>query len=415
MNNNIVPHKFQFLLRPTRSFLIAVSIVLTAASTLARQYDDRSANDFFEQAELHVTNQQWREAELAYTQGLQLAPQQADAYYHRGMAREKLGQLEKALADYNVYVDLKPFHPEGKLNRAMLLYRMKRYSEAETDFQDLLTMPQSETSTVYYRQNLFSGRVDQVFTMQGNDRSYLFSHLGLIKRHQKEHALAVMYFDSAIQQKPLEADYYVNRGLVKAEAGDIEGARKDYQDALRYNNTHEIARHNLLVLLGDSKSKAAALDSLIAKEPSTPYALAERGYQRMQSGLWKAALEDYNNAIAIDSTDEEYFLNRGLVKEKLKDNKGAYADFTRAIALRENFDKAWMNRASLLARTNQLNEAIEDYTIALYHNPNYASAYYNRALANHRLGRLDAACADLNKAKQLGQAVTEAVFKRICK
>ncbi len=56
-----------------------------------------------------------------------------------------------------------------------------------------------------------------------------------------------------------------------------------------------------------------------------------RAFQRMEGGYYKGAIEDYDRALEIDSTNAEIWLNRGIAREKSNDLKGAFADYTIAI------------------------------------------------------------------------------------
>jgi tetratricopeptide (TPR) repeat protein len=375
---------------------------------------DHPATWFFEKGELTMQQKDWSNAQLLFTECLRKDPGLADAYYSRGITREQLQDNEGALTDYNIYIELKPEHYEALLNRGALFYKLKRYEQARQDFLKLLTLPQGETTTVFFRQDAFASSVNKIFTTQSsNNKAYLYNHLGLTETNLKNFKQAITWYDSAIKAQPQEADYYVNRGLARKLSGDHDGAVSDYRAALKLNPNHELALHNLL----SSKEKTAIgtsrMDELIDSNPSLPYPYAERAFERMENKNWKGALEDYNRAFEIDSTNEEYVLNRGLVKEKLKDFVGAYKDYSQAIALKPDFEKAWLNRGNLLSRQNKLSEAIEDYTIAIFYFPEYASAYYNRGIAYHRLKQDDKACSDIKKAETLGINI-EPSLSKIC-
>jgi tetratricopeptide (TPR) repeat protein len=357
----------------------------------------------------------WNNALSFFNDCLRKNPGLADAYYSRALTREQLQDNEGALTDYNIYLELKPDHYEARLNRGTLNYKMKRYEQAKQDFLKLLTLPPAETSTVFFRQDAFSSSVNKIFTVQGSSsKSILLNHLGLTETQLQNFKQAITWYDSAIKTQPEEADYYVNRGLARKLSGDDEGAISDYRVALKLNPTHEVARHNLLSSKGKtSAEESSPMDELIEANPSLPYPYAERAFERMEKKNWKGALEDYNNAIKIDSVNEEYLLNRGLVKEKLKDFVGAHADYSKAITLKPDFEKAWLNRGNLLLRQNKFQEAIEDYTVAIFYFPDYASAYCNRGIAYHRLRKEEDACKDIKKAESLGVTI-EASLKKIC-
>jgi tetratricopeptide (TPR) repeat protein len=65
------------------------------------------------------------------TRALELAPDNADAWYHRGLTYTLLGQREQALADYDRACDLNPDHEKALEKRAALRERMEQERAAE--------------------------------------------------------------------------------------------------------------------------------------------------------------------------------------------------------------------------------------------------------------------------------------------
>ena len=67
-----------------------------------------------------------------------LSPGTAECYYNRGRAHAALGHTDLALRDYNHALRLAPTMALASLNRGILYYREKRYSEAIDDFRRAL-------------------------------------------------------------------------------------------------------------------------------------------------------------------------------------------------------------------------------------------------------------------------------------
>jgi tetratricopeptide (TPR) repeat protein len=397
--------------------IIAGWLLLSSFYCFAQKEKPHSAEYYFEQGEEALQKKQSGQALDYFNECIQKSPDFPDAYYSRGIANEQLKRYDEALTDYNIYVELKPDHFEALFNRAVLRYRLGKFEQAKGDFEQLITMPQGETSTIFFRQDAFASSVNKIFTTQGSDRSYLYNYLGLTEIQLKDFTKAIEHFSMAIQAHTGEADYYANRGLAKEKAGRVDEARDDYRMALKINSDHEVAKHNLSTLTlkeGKKTESTQMLDDAISNSPSLPYPYAERGFARMEQKNWRGALEDYTAAIRIDSMNEEYFLNRGLTKEKLKDFDGAYRDYSKAISLKENFEKAWLNRGNLLSRLNRLPEAIDDYTIAIFYYPEYAVAYYNRSVAYYRQKKFNDACIDLTKAETFGFRADANMKHKIC-
>jgi len=401
----------------TRKFFL-LSLLFLVAFSLALSQSKKSARTLHNEAEEAFAKKQPDKALEALNECLRIDPGFYDAYYTRGLVREQLNEFEGALTDYNIYVEMRPDHPEALFSRATLRYKQGLYELAKGDFLKLLNLPRGETTTIFFRQDAFASSATSVFTTQGSGKAYLLNYIGLTETKLKNYKAAITALDSAIDLNPTDADQVVNRGLAKEGSGDINGAMADYQLALRLNPDHSLARHNLGVLTashGLPEDSEKLLSEAIDRNPGLPYPHAQLAYHKFNKGDFKGALTEYDEAIRIDPTDVEYFLNRGLVKEKLRDYEGSLGDFTTALRLKSDYEKVWFNRGNVLTKLNRLSEAIEDYTLAIFYDPQYATAYYNRSLDYYKLGKTKEACDDLMKAGELGQPIGAKVRSKICK
>lgn len=394
--------------------LVLVGLLLFIAHTHAQTKPTR-AEDFFEIGEELLLQEKWSESIDAFNDCLRINPHFAEAYYSRGLARERQKKYSDALTDYSIYLELKPDHSEALLNRAQLRYQLKLYELAKEDFQRLLQIPQNETSTVYFRQQAFGGGVDHIFTTQGAGKAYLFNWLGLTDTKLQLFPSAIIHFDSALQLSPRDADIFVNRGIAHQQNNELTKARQDFEKALSLNPHHATAKYNLYVLQTGKKSDATLLDSALSDNAHLPYAYAEKAYQYMQNENYPKALQYYNEAIRLDTSEPTYYLNRGVVHEKLQQYTAAYRDYSTALKLDEHFEKAWLNRGNVLMKQQKFQEAVEDYTSALVYQPEYSSAYYNRALAYQKLNQMAEACRDLHQAEGRGMKIPSSLRSQVCK
>ena len=99
------------------------------------------------------------------------------AYTNRGAAHSKLGDVERAVADYKLAIQCEPKYPNSYANRAYAYYKLGQY---ESGIEDC------------------------------------------------NHALAL---------RPDHANTYTNRGHCRAALGDKEGARADFNRALALSDT----------------------------------------------------------------------------------------------------------------------------------------------------------------------------------
>lgn len=393
--------------------------VLSCSAQTAAVANRAKAIELFERGEKALANKEYFKAQAHYTEAIRLDPRYAEAYRSRGIAREHLGENAKALTDFSIYVDLKPEDSEALFNRALLRYEAKQYNPARIDFLKLLKMPPPrETGTIYYSQDRRGSDAPRIETAQGGFKDRIYNYLGQCETHLKFYPQAIRWLDSAIALSPTTSAYYVNRGVAKLERGDKAGAASDYELALKYDPDNALATHNLAhikSLGGDQESAEKLLSESIAKNEKLAYPRAERGYQRMQSGDYKGALEDYSEVVRLEPDDPENYLNRGLVKEKLRDFAGALSDYSHALKLDEKNPRAWVCRGNVVSKLGNWKEALEDYDAAIILDKSYALAYFNRGIAHQRAGNAPAACEDLKAALKLGVKEAEKVIPKICK
>ncbi len=82
-----------------------------------------------------------REAMALLDEALRRFPKYPDLWYNKGAAAERLGDRQAALSHYSQAILLNKNHGQAILARGELLFLMKRYREAQTDFERLLGVP----------------------------------------------------------------------------------------------------------------------------------------------------------------------------------------------------------------------------------------------------------------------------------
>lgn len=404
-------------MRLTAIFLLFFTImVMTDAFSQAKP---KKPYTLFEEAESAFRDNNLSDALELLNQCLKADPGYLDAYAMRGSVRELLNDNDGALTDYSIYLEQFPDRSEVLMSRAILRYKIGFFDQAKDDFHRILVLPPpGETNSILYKKGMSVDEKNPMITMspQGTHTSYVLNYLGLTEAKLKNYVQAKNHLDSAILFNPGEADYFVNRGLVKESLNDSTAAM-DYDAALKLNPNHVLAKHNLKAYQSkkaQTQNLEERLSQTIAADSTMLYPYLERAQQRYESKYYEGAYEDYSMALEIDSMNVEIWLGRGLAREKMKDYKGAFSDYTRAIDLKENFAKAWLNRGNVLLKMERYADAVEDYTVSLLYFPDYSLAFYNRAIAKAKLKNYTEACADLTRAEELGMKVEKKVKDKTC-
>jgi tetratricopeptide (TPR) repeat protein len=83
-----------------------------------------------------------------YSQLIQLQPDNAEAYYNRGICYDTVGQLDLAIEDYNKVLMLDPGHVSAAYKRATCQNRRGNFMAAICDYQLALEKDQEKTREV---------------------------------------------------------------------------------------------------------------------------------------------------------------------------------------------------------------------------------------------------------------------------
>jgi len=173
--------------RTLYSALIALSCVIALTSRASAQ--DCGAADY--DCKIGVQNGKIRSD-----------PDDAEAYYDRGMAYSHKGDYANALADFNKYLTFsisnKDYAADGYAQRGYTRYKLKDYNAAGADFNEAIRLNPKNKLAYFNR--------------------------GLMNMSLQKWSLAVKDFDEAIRLDPDEYEVYYNRGLSYRKLGLFDRA-----------------------------------------------------------------------------------------------------------------------------------------------------------------------------------------------
>jgi serine/threonine protein kinase len=154
---------------------------------------------------------------------------------------------------------------------------------------------------------------------------------GKVKLESGDKQGALADNDKAIQLDPNLAHAYLNRGIVKYALDDIQGALADYNKAAKlYQDQGEIQCHETLLKLIETFK----IMIVPGKEPIlNAEAYFERGKGKSELGDKQGALADYDKAIELNPNFANAYHHRGNIKSDLGDKQGALSDYNKASEL----------------------------------------------------------------------------------
>lgn len=122
---------------------------------------------------------------------------------------------------------------------------------------------------------------------------------------------------------------------------------------------------------------------------------------QMKEKYVEKALQDFTNAISLDYTYAEPFLNRGILYYNTGRPEQALADFNRFLELKPDNPDGLLNRANTLSTLGKYNEAIPDYNKYLSIKDDDPKAFMWRGVAYFNIQNYDSAIIDFNKSIEI--------------
>ncbi len=150
----------------------------------------------------------------------------------------------------------------------------------------------------------------------------------------------------------------------------------------------------LIILPLTAPTKAASL----AVAPMSATEFFKLAVDETRSEQYEQALEDFTQAIALDTKFTAAYSNRCLVYIQLGDYAKAAEDCTAALQLNSNNTETYLNRGLAYYRLGNYQAAISEYQEVIERNSNDFRGYYNRGLARFELKDYEGAIADYNQA-----------------
>ena len=245
-------------------------------------------------------------------------------HFNQGLALQRVGSLEAAIACYDKSIRLKPDFSEAHFNRGAVLKKLQKPEAAIASYNEALDWKPDYPEAYYNRGNI---------------------HLEL-----GQFEAAISDYDRAIQLKPTFAQAHANRGAALEAINALEPAMESY-------------------------------DQAIALEPHLADAWSNRGNILKALKKFDAAIESYDKAIHLEPTLAEAWTNRGVGLQQQQQWESSLDSFEKAIHLKPELAEAWVGQGNVFLALQQIEAAITRYNQAIQIKPDYAQAHVNKSWA----------------------------------
>ncbi|MDD9842026.1 MAG: tetratricopeptide repeat protein [Alphaproteobacteria bacterium] len=190
----------------------------------------RRSREYVDRGLAKLPSNNWMGASDDFDKAIELDPNNAEAYYHRGHivfieAEETYNDdtYRFALPDFDEAIRLKPDYVEAYNSRGFVKYKLKKYHKAIADFDEAIK--------------------------RNSDFAPAYNCRGLTRIELKDLQGALTDFDKAIEKNLEYTEAYYNRGKIKRKQGDYKGALADFNQAIKLNPNFEKVYNDRKVVL----------------------------------------------------------------------------------------------------------------------------------------------------------------------
>jgi len=344
---------------------------------------------------------QFRKAQISDPTNITYIMHQGDASFEQGIYAVALNAYQKALASDTLNAEL-----WYRLSKCYL--NQKLFKEALEAIDKTLALDSGYTEAYIDAGNIYT--LYAVQQTSPEQQATLFSNA--IFLYDKYLA---MTGDSGI------ANYY--RGKAYFTLNDFENAVRDFESCLRIG----LDKPDLLALIGKCYSRLKQYDKavefmdnyekgLLQRDPEYQWTISdielfiERGKAysgKADSASRLLAMEDFNRALALDSTNAMVYYYAGLNLYYLKDYPKALEYFLKHIELSPENLSAYINIGYSYMALKNWEKAIEYINASLEKNSQFTDAYKLLATLYFQKPNYDSSLYYYNKAREINPSDCE--------
>lgn len=307
---------------PLRTLVLCSTLVLLAACS---SKEDRIASGLRKGAD-YVRQSDWDKAGIETRNVLQIDPKNAQAYYLAGQVAEAKAEPQRAYANYNKAVELKPDHLDAKVGLARLFMLASRLEESEQALGQVLGADPKHVGALTVRAALTARKGDPegaitqaraVIDSQKEppvDASVLLAglytaksrapdalkvieaalkaqphHLGLLQvgatvaassDNPTDRARAATYYRTATEQSPRSTDLWTAWAIHHTRLNELDAAEAVLRNAIKSQPDDSARQLALVDFLSARRSKEVAEKEYLAligarpKDPALRFGLA---------------------------------------------------------------------------------------------------------------------------------------------
>lgn len=395
------------------------------------------ANYFYKQALYFIKKGDCRQAIVQFTLALQQKPDAVTIYHGRGASYNMIGERQKALADFYTYLKYDTTNPEVYLGITLAQRALGDFEKAHANLDQALKLRPShafywnERGSLFIRQRKYKEAVDvikQALLLEPDNDTYKhhlqFAETELKKgdwqeiarevekylklatnhRQKKDYNEAILAYLQVIKLDPQNVEANHQCGFILFSMGENARAIPFFNRIIEFNIQDVVAYINRSACYYNLRKYQEALKDAewaLQLDPNHYLAWFSRANAYSDLNQEEQALKDYERCIELKPDFGVAYFNRGVVYHNLKKHELALIDYTKAIELGYQDARVFDKRGSVNFVLKKYPESINDFSKTLELNPNDSRSYMFRGLAHQALGEFLEAIADYDQVVRL--------------
>jgi tetratricopeptide (TPR) repeat protein len=357
-----------------------------------------------------------QEAEAKFRHALRLEPNSSSAQRYLGMVLEKEGDTEGAVAAYQKAVDLNP----GDLNSKQSLNRLSApdilaepAKVARPGDDDPAKVSELEA---YFRESRFQ-EVEPLlagYLKEHPGSSWGWYALGYSQFAQKKIGESIKSLAESLRLNVENADAHKILGRDLMTIGRFDAAQTEFEQGIHYapkspENYYDLG--NLFSMEDNWEGARKQFEAAIRIDPSYVEAIDALGFAQEALGDDAGAVQRYEEAIKLNERRHGSFVsahvNLSAYYNRTGDAAKALTYAQKALELDAKADPAWFQKARAEERQGQLQAAADSLNRAISINQRSSSYYYVLAGVYRRLGKTEESKKALDSFTRLDQESNE--------
>ena len=309
----------------------AGNVKYDSASTILKNYDNSKSKK--------VAENLYNDAIKDYKAALLINSKSYNAYFKIGLTYSKLEKYKLAVRNFTSAIAIDTSKGDAYRERAYAEKERGKFEDAMADLDTAITI-NIEDYLAYYER-------------------------GLMKELSNNKKAAIKDYTKAIElNKDFSKPYFRRAVLNYTDMKDYLYANHDIMIVVKLDSANNEVYYWLGKIkfnIGDFKTAEKALSQYLENDSLNVDALVTRGAARVTLNNYTGALRDFNLVLLkLDKKNHVAYMNRGLANAGLGKNKEALADLDMAAKLKFDFSPIYINRALVKFKMRDKDGACSD-------------------------------------------------------